>query len=446
MPPSDRDRQIEAILERHRQLLEQRWPNRPVTMDEIEQIVEEISRQMDREIEQRILHDQQPRRTNRATCPTCGASARYRRMSERVLITTHGEYPLCRAYYYCGSCRHGVVPFDHQLGLDAGATTPLTRLLIVDGAQREPFAPTAQTLWRHHGLQVSAATVKRVTVATGATLAAAQREQAHQHQLGRLPVPAVKPGRLYATIDALFLPLRDPWKRDGSRGPLVCRWGECKLAALYEGVPDAEGRDRVGVRSYVATLDRAREFGPRVGTLAHAHGDHLARERVVLADAAAWIELLGAAYFPDSTLILDYVHAQEHLFRVAHAQFGEGSAPAKAWMAAREAELMEDRVEAVLGAIAAWQPKKKEQREVRRTEYNYVAHNAERMRYGSYVKQGYQIGSGVVESACRHVIGSRLDQPGMHWTPGVAETMVCLRANQRSTHPTDLRPYVMRPP
>jgi hypothetical protein len=445
MPPSDRDRQIEEILQRHRQLLEQRWPNRPVTMDEIEQIVEEISRQMDREIEQRILDDQQPRRTNQAVCPTCGAYARYRRMSERMLITTHGEYPLCRAYYYCASCRSGLAPFDRQLGLDAGATTPRTRLLIVEVAHREPFLPAAQTLWRHHGLQVSAATVKRVTVATGTALAVSQQREAHQHQHGHLPVPAVKPGRLYATIDALFLPLRDPWKRDGSRGKLVCRWGECKLAALYEGVPDADGRDRVGVRSYTATLERAREFGPRVGTLAHAHGDHLARERVVLSDAAPWIENLAAVYFPRSTPILDYVHAREHLFRVAHTQFGEGSAQAGAWMAAREAELMEDRVEAVLEAIAAWRPKKKEQREVRRIEYNYVAHNAERMRYGSYVKQGYQIGSGVVESACRHVIGSRLDQPGMHWTPAVAEAMVCLRADQRSTHPTDLRPFVMRP-
>jgi hypothetical protein len=258
-------------------------------------------------------------------------------------------------------------------------------------------------------------------------------------------VPAAKPRRLYAAIDALFLPLRDPWKRDGSLGPLVCRWSECKLAALYAGVPDAEGRDRVEVRRYVATLDRSHEFGPRVGTLAHELGDHLARERVVLSDAAAWIETLAAVHFPESTPILDYVHAKEHLYRVAAAQFGEGSEEARAWMTARETELMEDRAEAVLEAIAAWRPKKKEHREVRRGEYHYVAKNTERMRYGSYVKQGYQIGSGVVESACRWVIGSRLDQPGMHWSLAAAEAMVCLRAALRSTHPPDLRPYVMRP-
>jgi hypothetical protein len=443
MSPSDRDRHIAEILARHRRLLEERWPTGPVTMDEIERLVEEISREMDREIEQRILHDQQPRRTSCAACPTCGRAARYRRMNERVLISTHGEYPLARAYYYCATCRRGFAPFDRQLGLDGGATTPPARLLIVEAGTKETFVPAAATLARHRGIQVSAATVKRVTVATGTALAQAQQEQARRHQAGALPVPPVKPQRLYVTIDGLYLPVRDPWKRDGSLGPLVCRWQECKLAAVYAGVPDAEGRDRVDERSYIGTLDVSREFGPRLGALAHEHGHHLARDLVVLADGAVWIETLGAAQFPHATWILDYVHAQEHLFSVAHAQFGEGSEAARAWMTAREAELREDGVEAVLEAIAAWCPRTQEQRELQRREYNYVARNAERMRYGSYLRQGYQIGRGVVESACRHVVGSRADQAGMHWSPSTVEAVVCLRTALRSSHPVDLRPYVM---
>jgi hypothetical protein len=443
MSPSDRDRHIAEILARQRRLLEERWPTGPVTMDEIERLVEEISREIDREIEQRILDDQQPPRTSRAACPACGTAARYRRMNERVLISTHGEYPLARAYYYCGHCRRGFAPFDRQLGLDRGATTPTTRLLIVEAGTRETFGPAAATLARHRGIQVSEATVKRVTVATGTALARAQHEHAARHQAGALPVPPVKPRRLYVTIDGLYLPVREPWKRDGSLGALVCRWQECKLAAVYEGVPDGDGRDRVDARGYIGTLEVSRAFGPRVGALAHEQGHHRARDLVVLSDGAAWIETLGAAQFPHATWILDYVHAKEHLFSVAHAQFGEGSEAAQSWMAAREAELMEDRVEAVLAAIAAWRPRTKEHRERRRTEYNYVAHNAERMRYGSYLRQGYQIGSGVVESACRHVVGSRADQAGMHWSPPTAEAIVCLRTALRSSHPVDLRPYVM---
>lgn len=444
MNPLERQQHIDEILKRHRQLLEERWPTHPATMDEIERIVEEISREMDREIEQRILHDQQPRRTCRAPCPTCGVKARYRRMSERDLVSSHGEYPLDRASYYCGVCRRGFAPFDRQLGLDPGATTPTTRLLIVDAAVRETFVPAAQRLWHYRGLLVSAATVKRVTVATGTALAAAEQEQARQHQVGPLPVPPVKPWRLYTTIDGLYVPLRDPWKRDGSLGPLSCRWGECKLAAAFDGLPGKEGTDLVGARRYLATLAEVREFGPRVGSLAHQFGHHLARETVVLSDAAVWIERLAAAQWPDATWILDDYHACEHLYKVAHAQFGEGSPAAMAWMAARHTELLADQVEAVLKAIAAWQPTTPEQREVQRTEYQFVANNAFRMRYGSYRKQGYQIGSGVVESACRHVVGERLDQPGMHWSVPVAEAMVCLRANLRSTDPTDLRPSVSR--
>ena len=43
---------------------------------------------------------------------------------------------------------------------------------------------------------------------------------------------------------------------------------------------------------------------------------------------------------------------------------------------------------------------------------DYFKGNLERMRYDSYRKRGMQIGSGVVESSCRHVVALRLKRPG----------------------------------
>jgi hypothetical protein len=242
MSSSDRDRHIDAILARYRKLLQERWPTGPVPIDQIEQIVEEISREIDRETEQRILDDQRPPRPNHEACPHCGRRARYRRMATRVLITIHGERSLSRPYYYCSPCERGFAPLDDQLGLDREATTPQLRLWLVHEASRGPsFVAGAATLQRYTGLQISPATIERVAVATGTALAAAHREQAQQHRAGRLPEATVRPQRLYVGIDGKLVPLREAWKRDGSTGELVCRYGECKTGVVYEALPGRDG-------------------------------------------------------------------------------------------------------------------------------------------------------------------------------------------------------------
>jgi len=58
----------------------------------------------------------------------------------------------------------------------------------------------------------------------------------------------------------------------------------------------------------------------------------------------------------------------------------------------------------------------------------YFANNAQRMDYKRYRALGYPIGSGVVESACRHVVGVRMKRTAaMAWHEDNAEAMLQLR-------------------
>lgn len=59
---------------------------------------------------------------------------------------------------------------------------------------------------------------------------------------------------------------------------------------------------------------------------------------------------------------------------------------------------------------------------------NYLAKNADRMRYNEYLAAGYPIASGVIEGACRHVVKDRLERTGMSWTRSGAQAMLNLRA------------------
>jgi hypothetical protein len=57
----------------------------------------------------------------------------------------------------------------------------------------------------------------------------------------------------------------------------------------------------------------------------------------------------------------------------------------------------------------------------------YFEENRERMRYPEYRAQGLPIGSGVVESACKHVVANRCKRTGMRWDEEGNENILALR-------------------
>src|ERR1017187_3027050 len=54
------------------------------------------------------------------------------------------------------------------------------------------------------------------------------------------------------------------------------------------------------------------------------------------------------------------------------------------------------------------------------------------MQYGTFRRQGFFIGSGVIEAGCKTVIGSRCKQSGMFWGEPGAENVLALRCIQSS--------------
>jgi hypothetical protein len=58
---------------------------------------------------------------------------------------------------------------------------------------------------------------------------------------------------------------------------------------------------------------------------------------------------------------------------------------------------------------------------------NYFTNNEKRMEYDFYRKQGFPIGSGVVEGACKFVVGKRFKGSGMRWKKKDNENVLALR-------------------
>ena len=62
----------------------------------------------------------------------------------------------------------------------------------------------------------------------------------------------------------------------------------------------------------------------------------------------------------------------------------------------------------------------------------YFRDNFDRMKYDEYILNGWLIGSGAVESACKCVVQQRLDLSGMHWSLKGAEAILPIRALYKS--------------
>jgi hypothetical protein len=443
----DKQALIDAMLKKMRQQLEEKLPDDTATLDQIEDAVEDIGSALQRELQQRIA-DQRTKtpRDNRLACP-CGGIALYKACQSRPLQTRHGLLCFRRPWYYCSRCKAGFAPLDKALGLDASDTTRTLWEWSAHLAAHLSFAQSVRTLKTLTGVTLGETTLETLATRVGETLQQEQYTQAAAHRRGCLPDQKTAcPRRLYVSVDGVFVPVRDAWKKDGSQGALTCRYAECKVGVVYETKQDHVGKDsRVVWQDYVASFRDAEAFTPLVGLLAHKNGHHAAQEVVFLSDGATWIKHLAGREFPTAVHIVDFFHACQHLARVAEARFGKDTPAGKVWQTARQQELKSGQLSAVLKEIAVWRPGTEAKRQVRREEYQYFRKNAPRMQYQTYLERGYQIGSGVVEATCKRVVAQRLDQAGMHWRQETAEAIVALRAAQLSAHAPDLRPYCAMP-
>lgn len=438
MDPERKEALLDDVAQRAREILAEKLDavgDRPLTVDEIEALVEEASREAARWLEERLITEQTPPATNTAPCPMCGQAARYKQTLHTQLQTIHGEQPLVARYYYCAPCRHGFCPADALLGWERGrkATRRLRAWLARLAVQEESFAAVPPLLWELRGLGTSASTVERTTVEVGLALAAAPGDPGDVEP---------RPARLYLAMDGTMCPLREEWRRDGSLGKLVCRYGEAKVGMAFT-TRQQEGLDTgIVTRGCLGTLGDITEFTPRMVALGHQFGAQQAQELVVLGDGAAWIWHLAWRYFPQAVQIVDLWHVLERLWAVAEAKCGSRtSAAAQGWVAQMRSHLEYNLVGTVIAELERWAPQREAHRELRAAQLTFFQGNRERMQYQTYLAQGYMVGSGAIESRCKQLVQRRLHEGGMHWREQTAEAVLAIRASLHSTRPTDLRAY-----
>jgi hypothetical protein len=316
------------------------------------------------------------------------------------------------------------------LGLTSRALTPGAAELTAMAGVLGNFAEAAEkTLVKMCGMRVSESTVERTTEETGARvrerLAAGQRLAAPQ----RWDWNRDAQGRrcAYVSVDATGVRRQGP-------GAARIEGRMAYVGMLYNPAPRGEKRP-MDQRRYLAGFYDLESLGDQLHAEAMDVGWLEADVQIALSDGAVCLEKFVRTYFPHAQLILDFWHAAEHLAELARA-WTRNEADCDAARTAWSGRLKHEGGRALLTELEQLDlsDRPDEDRETCRREVAYVRHNVHRMDYPHYLAQGWQIGSGPVEAACKTVVGQRLKGSGMRWGDDGADAVCALRAVYLSDH------------
>jgi hypothetical protein len=238
--------------------------------------------------------------------------------------------------------------------------------------------------------------------------------------------PAAQGGPVYVSVDGSLIFTRE----DG--------WREAKLGRIYAGgsrVAVQEGRAEVTDSLYVCTVGNSAEFLAKFDPCVLPYG-----HKVFIADGAKWIWNWVEDYYAGSVQILDFFHAVEKLGAYAALAY-EDAGERRRWLGLQKGRLKEDGVGDVIAELKerAWAPGlATEAGKALDDAIRYYESNAKRMRYGTFIKKGFLIGSGAIESAHRNVIQRRLKLSGQRWSVAGAQRIANLRACRKSNRWGDL--------
>lgn len=347
---------------------------------------------------------------------------------EKTIRTILGEVRIVRRRFVCPVCGAARYPADETLGVEATRFSPGARRMMARAAAQESFAQAAADLALFADLRVEEKSVERLAEATGRQVDDWMRREGAQ---ARLAPPADAPDTLYIEFDGTGAPMRreELALSRGKGADGKARTREVKVGCVFtQSGLDEDGNPRRDEDSttYVAAIEPSADFGHRIHQEAMRRGLAKAARVVVLTDGAAYNKTIVAEHFPHATHILDLCHAREHLTGFVRDILRE---PLDAAPHRRLDDLLcQGKTALLVRRMSAALPRSGPRRIDGLKAIAYFRDNAPAMRYEKFRAQGLFVGSGVVEAACRTLVGQRLKRSGMFWTLAGANAILALRA------------------
>lgn len=312
----------------------------------------------------------------------------------------------------------------------------VVRLATLCGAVADSFEKGTELLKETAGVVLSETTVQQTTEATGQRIASHLQKgrtfggkspwrwflDARGRTVGYIGIDATgvrqqgrhgerAEGRM-AYVGMIFNPLPDPER-------------------VFEGLPKPGTPMRA---RYVSGLYPLAEMGPLLRKQGAQVGLDQADVWVALCDGGSGLEDWVRENFPRvEAVILDFYHAAEYLAKLSAALHLNDEDAALEQTKAWARQLRDEGGAVMIAVLENWDwPSVKGLGAVRGEVLGYFRNQVARMDYPTYEANGWYIGSGAVESACKTVVGQRMKGAGMRWGEAGAHAVCHVRALYRS--------------
>jgi hypothetical protein len=376
--------------------------------------------------------------------------------SERRLVTVFGAFSIPRFVY--GS-RPGqkieLVPTDQRLQLPDGEMSYLLQDWDQMMSVEQPFGTVTQSLLAILGLKQSIDTLEHGNRQMAEAAAAFRAAQP-------CPDPAAEGELLVVSEDNKGVPMVRPveaapvgaHRKKGEKANkkrMACigvaytvgrqaRTPEELVAALFRDPGDKRKRPPEACQKrYWAGLTRevaGQTVRAQDEVFRHLR-DEVERRRkkgqvlVHLSDGQTSLEEDRKKYLPrdrKTVDILDLLHVNPRLWEAAHLFHAEGSDGATAFVRKHMLLVLKGKAKQVVNDLRQTGATLRGANAARlRKLSKFLEKNLHRMHYGTYLRAGYPIATGVIEGACRHVIKDRMERAGMRWKVPGAQAMLELR-------------------
>ena len=278
------------------------------------------------------------------------------------------------------------------------------------------FREAAEEVWYMHRTEIPEATLRQTTHKHGLVV-----EEITQEETERLertaPKSDAKPENLLLSTDGAFIRTTTE------------EWVEVKTTAIGEFVlGKGENRPRTSQISYFSRQYEARKFEKHALGELHRRGIDNAKLVVSVNDGASWIQSFLEYHCPEAVRINDFAHSASYLAQAGKAVYGEGDT-FKQWFQTARRNLKNKPPRETVGALNLLKPKAKDSAASQDIDVAlyYLQTRESLIDYAHFQKQGYPIGSGMVESAHKVVVQKRMKGAGMRWAEGNINGMLALR-------------------
>lgn len=308
-------------------------------------------------------------------------------------------------------------PLDEELELLPGNLAPRQQEHLVHLACFMPFDKVAEMMEELLSVQTKEETVRRLAEQVGGWMEAWQTEaveaDGEPEEDGERPLER-----------CVFSP-------DGAMISLVHKqWAETRTVAIGEPQKKRNAKGEVeihvGKLSYFSRLADASTFTRLAEVEMRRRRVKDAKEVRAIMDGADWCQLFTDKHRPDAVRMLDFPHAGEHINALLEA-LEKGKMHFPPHMLSRCLHILKHRGPRPLLRMADRMPSDLAQQKGVHEHLDYLRKREALMQYPQFRRDGWPIGSGMVESANKNVVEARLKGAGMHWQRKNVNPMLALR-------------------